>query len=126
MLKSYLARLYDTIISRGDVEIEWLVFADQAKLRGAIEGRLKFYDNSLLEFDEAVLWRDVQVDKLRYAYHYQNAAGELIFRYDNAPHYPNISTHPHHKHVDSEVEPAQPPDLSEVLQEIDRLIYGDK
>lgn len=126
MLKSYLARLYDTIISRGDVEIEWLVFDDQAKLRGAIEGRLKFYDNSLLEFDEAVLWRDEQVVKLRYAYHYQNAAGELIFRYDNAPHYPNISTHPHHKHIGSEVESAQPPDLSEVLREIEGVVYRDK
>ncbi len=126
MLKSYFARLYDTIISRGDVEIEWLVFDDQAKLRGAIEGRLKFYDNSLLEFDEAVLWRDEQVVKLRYVYHYQNAAGELIFRYDNAPHYPHISTHPHHKHVGLEVEPAQPPDLSEVLREIEGLVYGNK
>lgn len=67
MLKSYLARLYDTIISRGDVEVEWLVFDDQAKLRGTVEGRLRFYDNSLLEFDEAVLWRDEQVAKLRYA-----------------------------------------------------------
>lgn len=42
MLKSYLARLYDTIISRGDLEIELLVFDDQANLRGSIEGRLNF------------------------------------------------------------------------------------
>ncbi len=126
MLKSYLARLYDTIISRGDVEVDWLVFDDQARMRGSIEGRLKFYDASLLEFDEVVLVWDEQVVKLRYAYHYQNAAGELIFRYDNAPHYPNISTHPHHKHVGPEVKPAQPPDLSEVLREIEGLVYRDK
>jgi hypothetical protein len=126
MLKSYLARLYDTIISRGDIEIELLVFDGHAKERGSIEGRLKFYDGSLLEFDEVVIWRNEQMVKLRYAYHYQNAAGELIFRYDNAPHYPNLSTHPHHKHAGLEVEPAQTPDLSEVLREIEELIYSNK
>ena len=126
MLKSYLARLYDTIISRGDVEIELLIFDDQSKVRGSIEGRLKFYDGSLLDFDEVVLVRGNQLVKLRYAYHYQNAAGNLVFRYDNAPHYPNILTHPHHKHVEFEVEPAQAPDLGEVLREIEQLIYSNK
>jgi hypothetical protein len=62
--------------------------------------------------------------KLRYAYHYQNADGGLILRYDNAPHHPHIPTHPHHKHQGPAIEPAQPPDLSEVLREIEQLIYG--
>lgn len=46
MLKSYLYRLYDTIVSRGDLEVELLVFDDQSSQRGFIEGRLKFYDGS--------------------------------------------------------------------------------
>ena len=126
MLKSYLTRLYDAIISRGDVEIEWLVFDSQARARGSIEGRLRFYDGSLLEFDEVVIWRDAQMVKLRYVYHYQNAAGDLVFRYDNAPHYPDIVTYPHHKYKGVEVESTQPPDLSEVLREIEQLIYSNK
>jgi hypothetical protein len=32
----------------------------------------------------------------------QNVAGELLFRYDNAPHFPQLSTAPHHKHEASE------------------------
>lgn len=60
----------------------------------------------------------------RYAYHYQNVSSEVIFRYDNAPHYPNLPTHPHHKHVGSTaVEPSPVPDLSEVLREIEQLIF---
>jgi hypothetical protein len=47
----------------------------------------------------------------------------VIFRYDNAPHYPHIFTYPHHKHVGSAVEPAQVPDFSDVLREIEQLIY---
>lgn len=85
---------------------------------------MRFHDGSLLDFDEAVLLRNEQIVKLRYAYHYQNESGEVIFRYDNAPHYPNILTYPHHKHVGSAVEPAQVPDLSEVLREIEQMIFN--
>jgi len=125
MLKRYLYRLYDTLVSRGYVEIERLDFDELPGRQGIIEGRLKFPDQSLLDFDEVVLLRQEQIVKLRYAYHYQNESGEVIFRYDNAPHYPNIFTYPHHKHVGSAVEPTQAPDLSEVLREIEQLIFGN-
>jgi len=96
MLKNYLYRLYNTIISRGNIEVEVLVFDDQNR-RASIEGRLRFYDESLLAFDEVILVSDKQIVKLRYAYHYQKADGKLVFRYDNAPHHPTIPTYPHHK-----------------------------
>jgi len=124
MLNRYLHRLYDTIISRGYVEIERLDFDELPGRQGIIEGRLKFHDGSLLEFDEVIIFRNDQIVKMRYAYHYQNEAGEVIFRYDNAPHYRNILTYPHHKHVGSDVEPAQVPDLSDVLREIEQLIFN--
>jgi hypothetical protein len=125
MLNRYLLRLYDTIISRGYVEVERLDFDRLPGRQGIIEGRLRFHDRSRLEFDEVVLVRSQQIVKLRYAYHYQNDLGEVIFRYDNAPHYPDIVTYPHHKHVGSAVVPAQAPDLSEVLREIERMIFDD-
>ena len=124
MLKSYLYRLYDTITSRGDITVEFLAFDDYSRRRGAIEGKLRFYDGSRLDFDEVVALHDKRIVKLRYAYHYQDAADQVIFRYDNAPHYPHLPTHPHHKHVGDRVEPAETPDLAEVLQEIDQIIYA--
>ncbi len=124
MVKRYLHRLYDTIISRGYVEIERLDFDEIPGRQGIIEGRLKFHDGSLLDFDEAIFLRNEQLVKLRYVYHYQSESGEIIFRYDNAPHYPNIFTYPHHKHIGSAVEPTQVPDLSEILREIEQLIFN--
>jgi hypothetical protein len=55
----------------------------------------------------------------------QDADGNLIFRYDNAPHHPHLSTFPAHKHVGSSVIDAEPPDLNDVLAEIDAIIYPD-
>lgn len=123
MLNRYLQRLYHTITSRGYVEINHLEFDVLPGRQGMIEGRLNFHDGSLLEFDEVIIFRDGQIIKLRYAYHYQDEAGKLIFRYDNAPHHPTISTYPHHKHVGSTVEPAQEPDLSQVLREIEQTVF---
>lgn len=123
MINAYLHRLYDSINSRGYVQIEQLVFDNRSNQRGSIRGRLRFYDNSLLDFGEVLVVRNGQIVKLRYAYHYQDAGGGMIFRYDNAPHHPEVSTHPNHKHAGSAIEPAQPPDLSEVLREIEQLIF---
>jgi hypothetical protein len=57
-----------------------------------------------------------------YAYHYQDALGLLIFRYDDTAHHPALESYPHHKHVRSEttVIPAEPPQLRAVLQEIEQ------
>ncbi len=123
MLKNYWSRLYSTIVSRGDLEIDELTIDDRSTQRGSIKGLLRFSDHSQLIFSEAVRWQNQQPLKERYVYHYQNAQSELIFRYDNAPHHPMIATFPHHKHVGMKVEPASAPDLSEVLKEIELLIY---
>jgi hypothetical protein len=48
---------------------------------------------------------------------------DLIFRYDNAPHYPEVDTFPHHKHTKTSIETATPPHLGDVLREIDQLLY---
>lgn len=124
MINSYLHRLYDSIVSRGYIEIEQLIVDNRSSQRGTIRGRLKFHDGSLLDFGEVLISQNRQIVKLRYAYHYQDASGNLLFRYDNAPHYPNIPTHPHHKHVGSTVEPAPAPDLNDVLHEVEQSIFA--
>ena len=123
-LRRYLERLHDTIYSRREIEVKYLrieeVLADRL---GAIEGRLRFYDDSLLEFAETVIERGIVLVKTDYAYHYQHADGTLVFRYDNAPHHPEVFTFPDHIHIEGRVEAAEPPDLSKVLRRIDELLY---
>jgi hypothetical protein len=43
---------------------------------------------------------------------------------DNAPHHPEIATHPHHKHIGPKdrLAPADQPNLSQVLTEINELL----
>ena len=38
----------------------------------------------------------------KYSYHWQNEQGNLIARWDNAAHWPDVATFPHHVHLGSE------------------------
>ncbi len=123
----YLARLYDTIRSRREINVETLEIidrSDQPGQTGMLHARLRFYDGSLLEVVEVLAIQGLAIVKARYVYHYQDAQGNLVFRYDNAPHHPEVASHPHHKHVGRQVIAADPPDLSQVLREIDERLYG--
>jgi len=58
--------------------------------KGFIQGIIKFLDGSelhLREFVETTL----PEPRLMYAYHYQDAMRQLIFRYDNAAHKPALA-----------------------------------
>lgn len=129
-LHRYLTRLHTIIDSRHEIEIEYLHIDETIPGREAIiEGRLRFWDQSLLEFAEVLVIRGLILVKTDYTYHYQDNRAHLVFRYDNAPHHPEVSTHPHHKHVidpiteAAAVMDAASPDLSDVLREIDRRLY---
>ncbi|MEK7439673.1 MAG: DUF6516 family protein [Chloroflexota bacterium] len=126
-LHQYFARLEDTILSRTEIEVQQILIrkGEPEEDQGQFLARLSFYDASLLEAAETVRLEDGDIIKDRYSYHYQESNGDIVFRYDNAPHHPEIETFPHHKHVESEenIIASQPPDMSEVLVEIDGVIY---
>jgi hypothetical protein len=119
----YLSRLYDTILSRSEIQIEAIHWERLPEDQGLIAADLRFFDGSLLSFDERVHVERGRVVKIKYRYHYQRVDGTLVFRYDNAPHHPEVSTFPDHIHIEGRVEAAEPPDLSKVLRRIDELLY---
>jgi len=86
--------------------------------RGNLRLRLRFLDNSMLEISEAIQIVGGSLAWLSYRYHYQNPDGSVIFRYDNAPHHAEISTHPEHKHVKESVLGAVRPDIEWIFVEV--------
>jgi hypothetical protein len=53
----------------------------------------------------------------KYAYHWEDKAGNLIMRWDNAEHWKNLPTFPHHKHLSSpqNVRPSYETDIESVI-----------
>ena len=58
-----------------------------------------------------------------YSYHWQDTQGNLIARWDNAPHYPEIITYPHHKHLEGEILPNYSIACEEILEEIGKMLH---
>jgi hypothetical protein len=87
---------------------------------GYLKAKLTFSNNSKLFLFELVDLSDRKPKIEKYRYHYQNAKGKLIFRWDNAPHFPKLKSFPHHLHVGNKVIESHQPDLQEVLHEVIR------
>lgn len=82
--------------------------------------RVFFWDESYLDLYEAVSTELGYPVRVHYAYTYVRA-GNRVFRYDHAPHHPEVATHPHHKHIGpaDRLAPADQPSLAQVLTEIE-------
>ena len=97
-----------------DSKIDYKEFSSD---EGMIRGTLLFITGYVLEFMEYVQ----KDEQLKYRFHLMDAEGNLIFRYDNAPHY-RISTFPHHKHLPNGVIESRERGLLDVLREIELLM----
>lgn len=87
---------------------------------GLVRCRAVFWDGSYLDLYETVSTELGYPVRIHYAYAFVRQ-GTCIFRYDNAPHHPDIATYPHHKHIGpaDRLAPADQPSLSQVLAEIE-------
>ena len=93
-------------------------------LKGFIEGRIIFVDESVLDFMEV---KDIEEElKEKYKYHYMDKDKNLIFRYDNSKHHKEIATFPHHKHTPNGIEESSEPNIEEIMKEIEKIISRNK
>jgi hypothetical protein len=93
--------------------LEELLTEERANLRI----RVRFDNGRLLEINEAIVVDGGHLKHLDYRYHCQDADNRLLFRYDSTPHFPDLPTFPHHKHLPESIFPADRPDVSRVLAE---------
>ncbi len=89
--------------------------------RANLKLRLRFKGRYLLAISEALQVVDGQITQIDYRYHFQDENNQVIFRYDSTPHFPDLPTFPHHKHLPGTVISAKKPDLTQVFQEASTL-----
>lgn len=90
-----------------------------------IKGKVRFIDNSLLSLFQHVCFKEGKLIITDYRYHYMDSKNRLIFRYDNAPHHPDLTTFPHHKHISSGEKESGMPSIEDLLTEIHQHIIGE-
>jgi hypothetical protein len=125
LIEAYLQAVFDTVTNAPEVATSDIALDKRGPQAGLIRGDIYFVDGALLHFRE-LIDLESSPSRLMYSYHYQRADTSLVFRYDDTPHHPELSTFPHHKHEQGEqnVFAAEPPTLANVLDEIGRLHVG--
>lgn len=88
---------------------------------GHLRVRVIFRDESILEFSEYIEQNaNSEIALISYSYHWTTQNNELLRRWDNTPHFPNLPNAPHHIHDGGtgEATPGKPINIFAVLDEI--------
>ncbi len=117
ILSDYLNLIEQAIDNSQNVYVERYQEEILTPQRVNLRIRLRFNQTHLLEINEAIIIKNNRLEFLDYRYHFQDEENNLVFRYDSTPHFPNLSTFPHHKHLPNDVISSQKPDLIQVLKE---------
>jgi len=95
----YLHSIRERLVNDSLVSSFHILRQRSTDLDAHILGTLELFDGSKLEFSEYVQVAPGSViDVTTYSYHWTDALGNLICRWDNAPHCPNLPGFPHHRH----------------------------
>lgn len=105
---------FSDIVARYEV-LEYEVAGANSRLKA----RIDLKDGSQLYAREVILGGR----QVKYAFHWQGPDGKLLIRWDNADHWPQLETSPHHRHVGTaqSAESSDAATLEEVLAAIRQL-----
>jgi hypothetical protein len=120
-IEEYSTHVYQLIQNLAEVDPERYEEQILSVSRGNLRIRLRFSDGGLLEISEAIVLVSGDLHWLSYRYHYQDSSETMIFRYDNAPHHPEVPTHPDHKHIGTRIVTSFHPSIEQILEEVQTI-----
>jgi hypothetical protein len=122
--RDYFDQIDQLLEAYSDVYVENYNATILSSERANLKLRLRFYFQYLLSISEALVVVDDQITAIDYRYHFQDGQNNLIFRYDNTPHFPNLSSFPHHKHLVDRVIACGQPNIAMVIQDAIAFLEG--
>ena len=117
LLSQYLGDVAAEVRELEDAKVECYEEEILAANRVNLRIRVRFLSGYLLELNEAAIVEAGHIRHLGYRYHFQNGQNNLVFRYDNTPHFPEINSFPHHKHLKDNVVAVDKPSILKVIEE---------
>ena len=121
LLSQYLGDVVADVRELEDAKVERYEEEILAVNRVNLRIRIRFLSGYLLELNEAVIIEAEHIRHLGYRYHFQNSQNNLVFRYDNTPHFSEINSFPHHKHLKDNVVAVDKPSILKVIEEAKSL-----
>lgn len=121
ILSRYLESIEAVVTEINDAYIERYQEEILASNRINLRIRVRFKSGYLFELNEAAIVEAEQFRRLNYRFHFQDSQNNLIFRYDNTHHFPDLENFPHHKHLCNDVVSSDEPSVIRVIEEAIQL-----
>jgi len=123
-IHQYFDNIEASILQSPVIESYQIIRSEISGNEGKLRIKASLQNNDSVELFIYVSEIKTRIQLLKYSFHWQDQHTNLIKRWDNAPHYPNIPNAPHHIHeADGSVSGnANTPDIFYVLQEIEAQI----
>jgi len=120
-----LLRNYLELFRRSVVKLENYGYTESIEIeeeirpnkQAIIKANIVLVDGSVLHIKEYIDAK-YKIEKVSYAYQYQDRNGGLIFRYDNAVHRPALGFKEHKHTKDGGIIEASLPDTSDIIDEV--------
>ncbi|KPV63633.1 MAG: hypothetical protein AOA66_0765 [Candidatus Bathyarchaeota archaeon BA2] len=124
-IDEYFKKIQEIIANSRIVASTKIEYTKVLEHEGYMQGTLTLIDGSELRILEYTSISRGKPTVLRYRFQWQTAE-ELIARWNNAPHHPEVESFPHHKHVKGEdkPKPSRVTSLISVLKEIEAEILS--
>ena len=117
LLSEYLNKIEARILKLENVYVERYEEEIIVNNRINLRIRIRFKTGYLLELNEAIIAETATLKRLYYRYHFQDKQNNLVFRYDNTPHFPELEGFPHHKHLPNKVFASKEPSILKIIEE---------
>ena len=112
--REYYATVQAAILAAPHVVQSDISFDEVSEDECYIRGTLTLIGGIELHLAEYVI-TGPEIKRLKYRYHLQTTEGEFLARWDNAPHHPEVKSHPNHLHIQKGVKTSVLMDVESVL-----------
>ena len=117
-VQAHIDTEYAVLLSHPVVQSTVLVKRTVTRLDGYLRVRCSLTNSDFLEVAIHIVWQNGQAVIDSYRYQWMDSTRiNLRRRWDDTPHFPNLSGFPHHCHVEREdnVEPSSPLNIKSLL-----------
>ena len=120
-IRRYFDELKLRLVIDPVVELFEVISEKIEEKEGYLRVVIKLPDDSVMHCFEYVL-SDGSIGISKYSFHWQDVTGNLICRWDNSPHHPELDNFPYHVHTKDSASVSSKMSLIKVLNEVKALL----
>lgn len=123
MLEDYLDGVVQELVISYFVSSFKVLKREIGEEDGYIRIKCNLSNRDILEFAEYIRIIKNMIHLETYSFHWQDADGKLVKRWDNVKHHKEVNTYPFHLHLPNDkIIDSEPMNLKKVLAEIGKIL----